>query len=293
MSQYTISNNHLTLTAISFGAHLMSLKTSNGTEIIFQGDDKWKGKSPNLFPIVGVFPEKKYIFEGREYPIECHGVAPRNEYSVSKHTETELEFMLTDNEETRKNYPFSFAFFVNYKLDGDTLIYTLRAQNTGDKVMYCEMGTHTGFSVARSFKGAKIVFDTHEDKYTVKNDDPKKCGVRFINEQGELSLSDELFSTGAVTFGSLNSKSVTLVNEGSDYSITVGLGNYPNLTFWSAPESTYVCIEPWSCESAHYCKNIELTKQVGISVLKPGESIEFYNTISAKNKNVSAIASTR
>jgi galactose mutarotase-like enzyme len=61
-----------------------------------------------------------------------------------------------------------------------------------------------------------------------------------------MELSDWLFGTGAVTMGSLNSDAVTLVNEGSDYSVTVGLGNYKVLSLWSAPESTYVCIEPWT-----------------------------------------------
>lgn len=279
MQYYKISNGELTIEVSSYGAHLQSIKTADGKEILFQGDDKWRGKSPNLFPIVGMFDEQKYVFEGKEYPIKCHGVAPINEYEVSVHTDTELEFKLCDNEETRKVYPFAFNFFVNYKLEGGKLVYTLRAKNTDTRDIYCEMGTHSGFPVKRNFEGAKIVFDTKEDEYTVKNNDPEKCGARFINENNELILSNELFSTGAVTFGSLKSKSVTLVNEDFDYDLTVELGNYPNLTFWTVPESTYVCIEPWSCESAHYAKTLELTEQVGICTLKPGEEVSFFNTV--------------
>ncbi|MBR6694413.1 MAG: hypothetical protein IKL62_05650 [Clostridia bacterium] len=284
MQLYSIKNEFFTVTASSYGAHLQSMLSSDGIEVIFQGDDKWKGKSPNIFPIIGTFDSRKYTFEGREYPYPCHGVAPTNEYEVSIHTETELEFKLTDNEETRKIYPFSFEFYINYKLEGDKLIYTARAVNTDTRPMYCETGTHTGFSVARSFKGAKLVFDSPEKDYTVKNNDPKKCGARFIDENGELPLSDWLFETGAVTIGNINSGSVTLEREDSNYSVVVGLGNYPVLSLWSVPEASYVCIEPWSCESSHYAKTEELTEQIGIDIVAPGEAMSYYNTISIKRK---------
>ncbi len=285
MQLYSIKNEFFTVTANRFGAHLQSILAADGTEVMYR-DENGKGKSPNIFPIIGTFDSRKYTFEGVEYPYPCHGVAPISDYEVTVHTETELEFKLTDSEETRKIYPFSFAFFVNYKLEGDRLIYTVRTENTDTRPIYCEAGTHTGFPVAKSFKGAKIVFDSEESDYTVKNNDPKKCGGRFIDENGELQLSDWLFETGAVTIGSLNSRSVSLVREDSDYIVTVGMGNYKVLTLWSMPEASFVCIEPWSCESSHYAgDNIELTKQVGIDRVEPGESISYYNTVSiTRNK---------
>ncbi len=285
MQLYSIKNEFFTVTASSYGAHLQSMLSADGIEVVFQGDDKWRGKSPNIFPIIGTFDSQKYTFEGIEYHYPCHGVAPVNEYEVSLHTETELEFKLTDNEETRKIYPFSFAFYVNYKLDGDKLIYSVRTENTDTRPIYCEAGTHTGFPVAKSFKGATIVFSSPEKDYTVKNNDKAKCGGRFIDERGVLTLSDWLFETGAVTIGSLNSDSVTLCREDSDYTVTVGLGNYKVLSLWSVPEASYVCIEPWSCESSHYAgSNNELTTQVGIDKLEPGETVNYYNTISINRK---------
>ncbi len=281
MKLYTIKNDYFTLTASSYGAELQSLLSADGIEVVFQGDNKWSGKSPNIFPLIGVFDDGCYTFEGKTYDYTCHGVAPCSEYKVSLHTENELEFCLESNEETKKMYPFEFKFFVNYKLDCDRLIYTVRAENTDSRPIYCEMGTHTGFCANRNFEGSRVIFDSPEENYTVKHNDPQKCGARLINENRELPLSNWLFDIGAVTFGSLNSKSVTLKNEGSDYSVTVGLGNYGTLSLWSAPGSSYVCIEPWSCESTHYAgKNIELIKQVDIDVILPGESKSYYNTVS-------------
>ncbi len=285
MQLYSIKNEFFTVKVGSYGAHLQSMLSADGIEVVFQGDEVWGGKSPNIFPIIGVFDAGKYTFEGKEYKYPCHGVAPRNEYEVSIHTENELEFCLKDNEETRKIYPFAFAFYVNYKLDGDKLIYSVRAENRDNRPIYFETGTHTGFGVAKNFGGAKIVFDSEEKDYTVKNNDKKKCEVRFIDEKGELPLSDWMFETGAVTLQSLNSKSVRLVREDVDYEIEVGLGNYSVLTLWSAPGASYVCIEPWSCESSHYAgDNIELTRQVGIDVLGVGESKTYFNTISLIRK---------
>ena len=285
MKLYSIKNEFFTVTVDSFGAHLQSMLSHDGIEVIFQGDDIWKGKSPNIFPIIGVFDCGKYTFEGKEYSYPCHGVAPRFEYEVSLHTQTELEFKLSANEETRKIYPFEFNFYVNYKLDGETLIYTVKTENTDTRPLYCEAGTHTGFPVAKNFCGATILFDSDEKNYTVKNNDKAKCGGRFIDENRTLTLSNWLFETGAVTIGELNSKAVTLCREDADYSVTVGLGNYDVLTLWSVPEASYVCIEPWSCESAHYAgDNIELTKQVGIDKVMPGECVSHYNTISITRK---------
>ena len=284
MQLYSIKNEFFTVTVSSYGAHLQSMLSNDGIEVIFQGDDKWKGKSPNIFPIIGVFDEREYTFEGKAYPYPCHGFAPTSEYEVSLHTETELEFKLTDNEKTREIYPFAFELYIKYVLDGDKLIYSVRAVNTDSRPMYCETGTHTGFYVQKSFKGAKLVFDSVETDYTVKNNDKNKCGLRLINEKGELPLSDWLFETGAVTMEKLNSKSVTLVNEDMDYSVTVGLGNYKTLSLWSVPEATYVCIEPWSCESSHYAKTNELTEQVGIDMVAPGDEMSYYNTISISRK---------
>ena len=279
MELHSITNGKMTAVISSRGAHLQSLKTLDGTELIFQGDDMWKGKSPNLYPIVGVFPEGKYSFEGKEYDLPCHGFASTREYTVESRKEDEIVFLMTDDEETKKVYPFSFRFRVIYRLTDEGLRYTLSAENTDDKTAYCEMGVHTGYPVAKSFKGAKIVFDLKEKFYTFKNNDPAMCGSRVINEDNELLLRDDLFEVGAVTFGALNSKKVTLVREGRDHDITVDLGDYKNLTLWAAPGASFICIEPWSCESAHYAVNTELTRQSGISVLSPGETVSFTCTV--------------
>lgn len=279
MAIYKLQNEFLTLTLESYGAEMQSIKTKDGVELLHQGDSVWKGKSPNLYPIVGYLPEQKYIFEGKEYGIGGHGVARINDYVVERQSENEIVFLLTQNEETLKQYPFDFEFRVKYVLNGKKVEYMLTATNTDSKTSYCEIGVHPGFPAPLGFEGVKLQFDSHEKYYTVKNLDSEKCGHRFINEDGVMALSPEIFDTGAITFGGLNSKSVTLIREGYNYDIKVDIGNFPIVTIWTGKDAHFVCIEPWSCESAHYCTSIELTEQVGISVLQPGESVSFNTAI--------------
>ncbi len=284
MSIYKLKNEFLTLTLESYGAEMQSILSADGTELLHQGDKVWKGKSPNLYPIVGYLPDKKYTFDGKTYDIEGHGVAKINDYSVESQTETEIAFLLTQNAETLKVYPFDFEFRVKYKLVGNTVEYTLTATNTDSRKSYCEIGVHPGFPAPLGFAGTKLVFDSEEKYYTVKNYDSEKCGRRFIDENGIMALDTEMFDTGAITFGGLRSKSVTLVREGYDHDIKVSLGNFPNLTIWTGKDASFICIEPWSCESAHYCTSIELTEQVGISVLESGESVSFNTAITYEKK---------
>ncbi len=279
MGIHVLKNEKLTVYIKSYGAELQSIVTSDGKEILFQGDEGWCGISPNLYPIVGYFPENKYIFDGKEYNIAGHGVASVNQYTVESQSDDEIVFLLTENEKTLKCYPFKFEFRVKYRLVGDTIEYSQSAKNTDEKTAYCAMGMHPAFPIVQGFAGAKIVFDSEEKDYTVKNLDPEKCSVRFINEQSEMPLSEDIFESGAITYGNLKSKSVRLVRPEYDYDVRVDLGNCPNLTIYSGKEAKFMCIEPWSCESAHYCTSIALTEQVGITTLKPDESVEFHMAI--------------
>ncbi|MBQ2274268.1 MAG: hypothetical protein II334_02235 [Clostridia bacterium] len=279
MAIYKLQNEFLTLTLESYGAEMQSILTKDGVELLYQGGEDWKGKAPNLYPIVGYLPEQKYIYEGKEYGIGGHGVARINDYVVESQSDTEIVFLLTQNEETLKQYPFNFEFRVKYVLNGKKVEYVLTATNTDSKTSYCEIGVHPGFPAPLGFEGVKFQFDGEEKYYTVKNLDSEKCGYRYIKEDGSMPLDSETFSTGAITFGGLNSKTVTLIRDGYDHDIRVDISDFPILSVWAAEDAHFVCIEPWSCESAHYCTSIELTEQVGISVLQPGESVSFSTAI--------------
>ena len=59
---YTIKNDKLTATVSSKGSELISVKSADGKEFIWQADEKfWARSAPVLFPIVGGLKDKKCI----------------------------------------------------------------------------------------------------------------------------------------------------------------------------------------------------------------------------------------
>ena len=108
-----IKSDKITVAIDTFGAHLKSVKDTNGTEFMWHGDpDVWGGTAPVLFPICGSLKGDKYTHNGKEYSMLQHGLAKRNEFSVENHTDNEITFLLVSDEKTKEQYPFDFEFRV-------------------------------------------------------------------------------------------------------------------------------------------------------------------------------------
>ena len=122
---YQIQNDKLTVTIQSFGAELTSVKDNTGVEYMWQGDPAiWTGCSPNLFPTVGRLWKKAHFAKGKEYPMEIHGFAKRNELRVSELEAEKITFTLTDTPEIYAQYPYHFRYSVCYQLEGNRLLVT-------------------------------------------------------------------------------------------------------------------------------------------------------------------------
>ena len=104
---YEIKNDLLTAKINSLGAELTSVKSRDGYEYIWQGED-WRGHAPVLFPLCGRLLGGKYKYDGKTYNMGCHGFFPTSTPSVLKHTENSLTFLLKDDENTFACYPFNF-----------------------------------------------------------------------------------------------------------------------------------------------------------------------------------------
>ena len=77
MGAYQLKNEELTLTVISAGAEMKSLKDNKTEqEYLWQADPKFWGRtSPVLFPIVGNYLQKQSVYEGKTYTLSQHGFA--------------------------------------------------------------------------------------------------------------------------------------------------------------------------------------------------------------------------
>ena len=119
---YTIGNDIMRVAIDSLGAQMMSITAADGTEYLWSGDAAyWRNRAPNLFPYVGRLTEDSYTFHGQRYEMTRHGFANRSQFIPVVEEDSRMILGLADSGETRKIYPFAFAFSVSYELEGSTL----------------------------------------------------------------------------------------------------------------------------------------------------------------------------
>ncbi len=272
MSNYIIKNNDLTVTISDYGAEVISIINKEGNEIIHQGCEVYSSHCPICFPIIGCFKNDTYSFNGEDYKMKIHGFASSALFEVNEISPNEISFKTVSTEQTLKIYPFEFILTVTYKLDENKLITEYEMKNCGRNTMYYSIGTHTGFKIDKGFSAYRIRFETPEENeqlnllpisYRIPKDELIKDGI--------ISLDDSLFVKGCFTLGNIKNKKLILEENNGKKVAKIDFSEFGYITVWSAPGQAYVCIEPWSCESAHYTDNNFLDKQKDITSLSAGE----------------------
>lgn len=285
---YTIKNQEITVTVSDLGAELMSVKSKESCEYIWQGDPEfWKGHAPLLFPICGRLEEGYYTFEGKQYEMKLHGFARHSVFQAVTVEEELLRFVLSANEECKKIYPFDFELTVEYRLCGRELITNVEIKNTGDRVLPATFGLHPGFNVPLdrgSFEDWRLEFDSpcSPDAFLLSD----RCFLlggkeAFPLEKGTiLPLRHSLFDHDAI-FLSRMAQTVTLCSDKSERSVRFSFPEFPYLGFWHAPrtEAPYVCIEPW-CGMPSYDGIVDdFSKKRDLFRLQPGQTKELHSSI--------------
>ena len=116
---YTLKNQQLQVTVSEVGAELQSIQTPDGREYLWQGDPTyWKDRALNIFPYVAIPTDGICTYKGKAYPMPEHGFAPISRFCPKRQEDVVLELELTDNEQTRAQYPFRFSFVVGYQNAG-------------------------------------------------------------------------------------------------------------------------------------------------------------------------------
>ena len=130
----TMENENLRVQISDHGAELSSIyDKAADREAVWIGDPAfWNRHAPVLFPFVGKVNGGFYTHKGVKYPMGQHGFARDNEFECIENTENKTVHRLVSTEETKKVYPFDFAFTVTQELSGRTLTITWNVENTGD-----------------------------------------------------------------------------------------------------------------------------------------------------------------
>ncbi|KRM32117.1 Galactose mutarotase related enzyme [Lactobacillus intestinalis DSM 6629] len=266
----------------SKGAEIQSVKgTHTGYEYMWQADPKiWGRHAPVLFPIVGRLKNDEYTYDGKTYHLGQHGFARNQEFEVEKHTKESITFVLRDNEETRRVYPFKFELRVNYNLLNNLLEENFSVTNTDDKELIFGVGGHPGFNLPVNQETVK------EDYYFATQ--PSEARVRIPLEGAYLNwnkrslastdslitISDDLFKNDALIYELRgHDNKISLKTEKSKFHINVWTRDAPFVGIWSQYPKTdnYVCIEPWWGIADRQDASGKLEEKYGMNHLAPGE----------------------
>ena len=253
---YTIKNELLTVEISSLGAELQSIKTNDGCEYLYQGNPEfWSGRAPIMFPICGRFFGGKYTYLGKEYEMGSHGFARHSEFEMTSLAESTVTLTLTENEETKKSYPFNFRFDVTFSLKGGTLFVDYKVTNTDEKTLIFALGGHPAFNVPLAeglkFEDYSVEFDNPCD--AIKVDLSKTCFCTYddkIYTQGgtkTINLTHDLFDNDAIFLYNVPKK-ITLSSPLDSRAVTVRFDKMKYVGLWHATgkAAPYVCIEPWN-----------------------------------------------
>ena len=290
--RYTITDGKFTATVDTMGAELVSF-TDGAQEYIWTGDPTyWGGQNPHLFPVIGRVKEGHIDFDGVAYPMQSHGFARRNDYTVVAHTENSISLRLTENETTLASYPFAFELTITHTVTGNAFTTEFVVKNTDSKTMLYNLGGHTGINLpalgAQSVEGCRLEFEKEEtatvwygDEHVFIRDDFVRTDL--LQHTARVDLKNELFDGDAIFIGNMNSQSVRLIAP-DGRSVRMDFAGFPVMAVWTPPKKNapFVCLEPWHGLQSKTFASCEFSERAYTIALNPGEAHTLAYTVTAE-----------
>ncbi len=282
---YCIENDALYVEFVNLGAEMTRLyDKKNKEERLWDGNPKfWAKRSPVLFPFVGASKEGRYSHEGETYSMGRHGFAREMNFSCIHVSHDRVSFEIVSTPETRKVYPYDFAFRIHYQLLEDSLKVTYDVLNANVEDMIFSVGGHPAFFTDYGQRACFLEFEAEEEdlKTTLIDLDTgllKRKSAPISLEGRRLELTSALFENDALIFHGLKSKWIKLIDPGFKMDLKVDIQIFPALGIWS-PLAPFVCIEPWQGTADYEDATGNLSEKEGTMVLKGFETYEASYTI--------------
>jgi len=281
---YTVENDYLLATISTIGAELISLKSKNNIEYIWQRDPHhWDRCAPVLFPIVGSLKNKKTIIENQVYNMSAHGFLRDQEFEVLHESNNEISFVNTYNKETLKLYPYKYKSIITFSLFGKTLRTNFKIVNENEKDLPFNIGGHPAFNCPlypnEGFNDYTIYFSEPESFISPKVENNgtlnfDEIGRRYSNLK-ELRLERSLFEIDTIVIPRIKSKVVNLFNN-ENKGIIFRFPKFISFAIWSpyVTDAPFVCLEPWVGYGDRYDTNHQFLEKDNVITLK---SLEEYN----------------
>lgn len=280
--QITVKNDFLTVDISTLGAEIQRVQGKAGTEFLWNGDKTvWDGRAPILFPICGGLKDDKYVFAGKEYTMYKHGFIKNKHFTVHKAEDTKAELVCYSDEETRKEYPFVFAFWVIFELHGNSLTVSYKVENKSENTMYFSVGAHEAYACPDGIERYSVVFEKEEtlDSYILDGNLLENRTVRVMEHDTEFPLKYEYFKVDALVFKHIQSRRVTLVHKDSSKKVTVSFPGHDYFLLWTKPTGRYICIEPWCGIPDGVDSGFDFVHKEGILSLDAGKTYTAEHTI--------------
>lgn len=272
----TISNSTLSASINHSGAELFSLKDNQNKEYIWEGNpDFWGKHSPILFPIVGTLKNNTYTIDGKEYQLPRHGFARDMEFKLINKTENSTVFSLESNEETLKKYPFEFELQLIYTLEETSLNIDYKVINKAKSKIPFSIGAHPAIALPQSFEKYSFSFEKEETlKYYLLENDLISNKTKVLETSDNLvPLNYKLFENDALIFKTLESKSLTILENSKPY-LKVDFEDFPSLGIWTKENAPFICIEPWLGYSDTAENSGDLFEKEGIVILDANQTFQ-------------------
>ena len=280
---FHLENQTLRISIDEQGAELQSIfNKSDLIEYLWNGNPAfWAKRSPVLFPIVGTLRDNTYYFNGHAYSMGRHGFAREKKFSPRQKDATCMSFLLREDESTLKIYPFLFEFSITYTLKENALSTHYRIENKGQSVMYFSVGGHPAFNVplvrGTIYEDYWLEFNEDETKprWPISKDGLiEKKPIPLLVNTDHLPLTKDLFKKDAIVLKDPTSSIVSLKSEKTAHGLDFNFSGFPYLGLWAAPDSDFVCIEPWCGIADPVDSNQQLTDKEGINRLLPANIFE-------------------
>ena len=278
----TINNSAISVSIKHSGAELFSLKDNQNKEYIWEGNpDFWGKHSPVLFPIVGTLKNNTYTIYEKAYQLPRHGFARDMNFELIEKTENTAIFSLKSNAETLEKYPFEFELQLIYSVENTTLNIEYKVINTGKSKMPFSIGAHPAIALPGDFKNYAFEFEKQEvlEYYLLENDLISNQTEILKNENGLILFDYQLFENDALIFKTLESKSLTLLQNSKPY-VKVDFEDFPSLGIWTKPQAPFICIEPWLGYSDTSENSGNLFEKEGVLVLEANQNFNSKFSIS-------------
>lgn len=280
--QVTLSNEFLTVDISALGAEIQRVTGTNGTEFLWNGDKSvWEGRAPILFPICGGLKENKYILDGKEYTMMKHGFVRNKLFTVVKHESEYAELVCFSDEETIKEYPFSFAFHAIFELKANSLYVSYKIENQNSKTMFFSVGAHEAYACPDGIESYSVVFEKNEtlNSYTIDGNLLEDNYICVMENGREFPLKYEYFKSDALIFKHLNSRKVELIHKASSKKITLSFPEHRFFLLWTKPTGKYICLEPWCGIPDGTDSDFDFANKEGIVSLESGKAYTAAHTI--------------